>query len=51
MFLSRVNEIRSGGGCRLVFGLAKNFEFFDNDTCDCKVLWNLGEGELNSVGF
>ena len=34
------------------FGIiAENFEVFDNDTLDCKVLWKLGEGEWNSVGF
>ena len=31
--------------------VAENFELFDNDTFDCKVLWKLGQGEWNSVGF
>ena len=36
------------------FGIiAENFEVFENDiNCfDCKVLWMVGEGECNSVGY
>ena len=34
------------------FGIiAKNFEVFENDIFDCKILWMVGEGEWNSVGF
>ena len=36
----------------LSFGIiAKNFEIFENYIFDCKVLWMVGEGEWNSVGF
>ena len=31
--------------------ITKNLEVFDNDIFDCKVLWMVGEGEWNSVGF
>ena len=27
------------------------FEVFENDIFDCKVLWMVGKGEWNSVGF
>ena len=34
------------------FGIiAENFEVFKNDIFDCKVLWMVGKGEWNSVGF
>ena len=34
------------------FGIiAENFTVFENHTSDCKVLWMVGEGEVNSVGF
>ena len=34
------------------FGIiAENFEVFENYIFDCKVLWMVGEGEWNSVGF
>ena len=34
------------------FGIiAENLEVFENDTFDWKVLWIVGEGEGNSVGF
>ena len=34
------------------FGIvAENVKVFDNDSFDCKVLWKLGRGEWNSVGF
>ena len=34
------------------FGIiAENFEVFENDIWDCKVLWMVGEGKCNSVGF
>ena len=36
----------------LSFGIiAENFEVFENCIFDCKVLWMVGEGEWNSVGF
>ena len=36
----------------LSFGIiAENFEVFDNDIFDCKVLWMVRKGESNSVGF
>ena len=31
--------------------IAENFEVFENDIFDFKVLWMAGEGEWNSVGF
>ena len=31
--------------------VAQNFAVFENDIFDCKVLWIVGEGEWNSVGF
>ena len=31
--------------------IAENFEVFENDIFAFKVLWMVGEGELNSVGF
>ena len=31
--------------------IAQNFEVFGDDIFDCKVLWMVGEGERNSVGF
>ena len=31
--------------------IAEDFEGFENDTFDCKVLWVVGKGEWNSVGF
>ena len=31
--------------------VSENFKVCDNDTFDCKVLWKLGQGEWNSVGF
>ena len=34
------------------FGIiAKNFEVFENDIFDCKVLWMVGKGEWNIVSF
>ena len=34
------------------FGIiAENFEVFENDIFDCKVLWVVGKCEWNSVGF
>ena len=34
------------------FGIiAKNFEVFENDIFDIKVLWVVGKCEWNSVGF
>ena len=29
----------------------ENFEVFENDIFDCKVLWMVGEGAWNSVIF
>ena len=54
MFLSRLNEISGGRGNNYVFSvgiIAQNFEVFGDDIFDCKVLWMVGEGERNSVGF
>ena len=31
--------------------LAENFEVFENNIFDCKVLWVVGRCERNSVGF
>ena len=31
--------------------IPENFEVFENDIFDCKVLRMVGEGEWNSVGF
>ena len=31
--------------------IAENFEVFENDTFDCKVLWMAGKVEWNFVGF
>ena len=34
------------------FGIiAENFEVFENENFDCKVLWKVSKGEWNSVGF
>ena len=34
------------------FGIiAANFEVFENDIFNCKVLWMVGESEWDSVGF
>ena len=34
------------------FGIvAENFKVFENGIFDCKVLWVVGEGERDSVGF
>ena len=34
------------------FGIiAENFEVFENDIFDCKVLRMVGESEWNSIGF
>ena len=52
-FLSRLNEM-SGGKEKYVFSfgiIAENFEVFENDIFDCKVLWVVGKCEWNSVGF
>ena len=51
-FLSRLNEISGRRGNMFSFGItAENFEVFESDIFDCKVLWMVGEGEWNSVGF
>ena len=42
-FWSRLNEISGGRG--------NMCEVFENDICGWKVLWMVGEGEWNSVGF
>ena len=31
--------------------IAENFEVFENDIFDCKVLWMVAKDEWNSVGF
>ena len=51
--MSRLNEI-GGGKENTVFSfwiMAENFEVFENDLFDCKVLWMVGEGEWISIGF
>ena len=52
-FLSRLNEMSGGReNMSLVSGsLRRNFEVFENDIFDCKVLWVVGKCEWNSVGF
>ena len=51
-FLSRLNEMSGGRENMLSFGIiAENFEVFENDIFDCKVLWMVGKGEWNSVSF
>jgi len=48
-FLSRLNEM---SGDVFSFGIiAENFEVFENDTFDCKVLCMVVKGEWNSAGF
>ena len=39
--------------CLVSGSLRRNFEVFENINYifDCKVLWLVGEGEWNSVGF
>ena len=45
-FLSRLNEMSDGRENVFSFGIiAKNFEVFENDIFDCKVLWMVGMGE------
>ena len=53
MFLSRLNETSGGRGNLFSFGIiAENdFEVFENDIFDWKVLWMVGKGEWNCVGF
>ena len=52
MSLLRLNEKSGGRGNMFSFGIiAENFEVFENDIFDCKVLWMVGNGEWNSVGF
>ena len=51
-FLSRLNEMSGGRENMFSFGIiAENFEVFENDIFDCKVLWVVGKCEWNSVGF
>ena len=51
-FLSRLNEMSGGREYVFSFGIiAENFEVFENDIFDRKVLWMVGKGEWNSVGF
>ena len=51
-FLSRLNEMSGGRENVFSFGIiAENFEVFENDIFDCKVLWVVGKCEWNSVGF
>ena len=51
-FLSRLNEMSGGKENMFSFGIiAENFEVFENDILDCKVLWVGGKCEWNSVGF
>ena len=42
----------SGGRENMCFGItAENFEVFENDIFDRKVLWMVGKGEWTFVGF
>ena len=51
-FLSRLNKMSGGKENVFSFGvIAENFEVFENDIFDCKVLWVVGKCEWNSVGF
>ena len=51
-FLSRLNEMSGGRENMFGFGvIVENFEVFENDIFDWKVLWMLDKGEWNSVGF
>ena len=51
-FLSRLNEMSGGRENMFSFGIiAENFEVFENDIFDSKVLWVVGKCEWNSVGF
>ena len=51
-FLSRLNEMSGGKENVFCFGIiAENFEVFENDILDCKVLWVVGKCEWNSVHF
>ena len=52
-FLSRLNEMSGGreNMCLVSGSFAENFEVFENDIFDCKVLWVVGKCEWNSVGF
>ena len=50
--LSRLNEMSGGKENMFSFGIiAENFEVFENDIFDSKVLWVVGKCEWNSVGF
>ena len=51
-FLSRLNGMSSGRENVFSFGIiAENFEVFENENFDSKVLWKVSKGEWNSVGF
>ena len=51
-FLWRLNEISGGRENMFGFGIiVENFVLFENYIFDCKVLWMVGEGEWNYVGF
>ena len=51
-FLSHLNEMSGSRKNVFTFGIiAENFEGFENDLCDCKVLWVVGKGKWNPVGF
>ena len=53
-FLSCLNEMSGGRENNYVFSfgiIAGNFEVFENDIFDCKVLWMVGKGEWNSASF
>ena len=51
-FLTRLNEMSGGRENMFSFGIiAQNFEVFENDILDCKVLRVVGKCEWNSVGF
>ena len=53
MFLSPLKG-KSGSRenmCLVLDITAENCEIFEHEIFDCKVLWMVGEGQRNSVGF
>ena len=51
-FLSRLIEMSGGReNMCLVSGSLQRIFVFENDLFHCKVLWMVGKGEWNSVGF
>ena len=52
-FLSHLNEMSGAreNMCLLSGSFVENFEVFENNILDYKVLWMVGKGEWNSVDF